>query len=197
MPTTLTNFSNRNLIPGTSAVKASSQSFAPINVNAGTVFVELQQTSAKAKVLRKGLQVPAIIVDVAKLDPFLGDLEILKPSDAPRVLNQSIVAGTKVGVGTEVDLVLAEKATIPVRIFDDMHVALEQESIQDVINRLNTNKDLVNLVLKYENIDDVEPNDLTVMTGMMEKIDISINEAEPRQGVSNAFNTLRTALAFA
>src|SRR5687767_5968179 len=89
------------------------------------VVVDLSPEPAKAKVVREGYQVPRAPLDAQKAAFLVDELIGILPEQTPRVLAQSIPAGSKVAQGTTVDLVLAPTDVIPFDIFADVHQDLK------------------------------------------------------------------------
>jgi len=67
---------------------------------ASVEFVDLSEQPAKAKIVRQGYDVPAVKLDLKKVDQFVGDLAQIPTSQLPRVVSQAIPPGTKVTAGT-------------------------------------------------------------------------------------------------
>lgn len=162
-----------------------------------TVFVELDQKPAKANVVREGFRVPSVIPDGKRLDEVLGGFAIQPPKESPRVVGQNIAAGTKVGKGTEVDLVLAPREDVPMKVFDDIHVAVAEQSVFEVFDLIKEDRAFQTLVLKYENADEVDDTDKVALSNLMEeKAGMAIDESVEGQRFKDGFNAMRVALAF-
>lgn len=161
-----------------------------------TVFIDLDQAPTKAKVVRGGFQVPGVLADNNRIDELLSGLEILRPTRAPRVVAQSIAAGIKVGPGTEVDLVLTSRGNVPLRVFDDIHVAARDTSVEDMLTRIEGSEALQALVLKYDDADEVSDDDRAAITQALSAADLSVDDTRPETSFRAGFNTVRTTLAF-
>jgi hypothetical protein len=162
-----------------------------------TVFVTLDEKPATAKVVRDGFQVPSVKANVSRVDQFLSGLQIVKPTESPRVVAQSVAAGTKVGPGTVIDLVLAPREDVPLGIFDNIHSAVAETSVATVLGRIEGDKVLKDLVLKYDSADAVTETDrATLVARLQESAAIPIDDTRPDQDFATGFNTARAALAF-
>ncbi len=162
-----------------------------------TVFVELDQKPSKANVVREGFQVPSVKPDIKRLDEVLGGFSILPPTETPRVVGQNIAAGTKVGKGTEVDLVLAPREDVPMGVFDDIHISVKEQSVFEVYDKIKDDRSFQTLVLKYENADEVDETDKAALSNLMnEKAGMAIDENVEGQRFKDGFNAMRVALAF-
>ncbi|WP_166424582.1 PASTA domain-containing protein [Paraglaciecola sp. 20A4] len=196
-PSLLSSTQTKSLITGIQGREQANTIIpAARNINQ-PIFVDLDDKPAIASVVRGGFKVPSVLPDNARLEAFLSGLQIREPTREPRVLDQNIAAGTRVSVGTEVDLILAPREDINIGIFDDIHIDVKDTSIGELLDRVKDQNDLRGLVLKYENANDVEENDKVILTDMLGQFaGININEGKPGQGFSNAFNSVRVALAF-
>lgn len=162
-----------------------------------TVFVNLDEKPAQAKVVRDGFQVPPVTADITRVDEFLSGLEILRPTEAPRVVAQSIAPGTKVGPGTGIDLVLAPRQDVPLKLFDDIHVAVRESNIEEVLTKVEADRTLKELVLKYDDADEVPAEDRQAMaTRMKATANMEIDDTKPEQNFKKGFNAMRAVLAF-
>ena len=162
-----------------------------------TIFVELDDKPAKANVVRDGYRVPSITADINRKDELLGRLIRQPSTTSPRVLDQSIASGTKVGAGTEIDLVLTPRENVIFDIFDDIHVLMKQKSVAELLEKVKDQSQLLDLAFKYENADEVTATDKEAMVRLMtEKAGMVIDETKDGQGFHNGFNTIRAALAF-
>ena len=82
-----------------------------------TILVDLTEKTAKAKVVREGYQVPPAALDKSKAQFEFDNYEVTPARALPRVVSQSVPAGTRVGAGTVVDLVLVPKSGVRFDIF--------------------------------------------------------------------------------
>jgi len=162
-----------------------------------TVFVDLDDKPAKANVVREGYQVPSVKPDSKRLDEVLGGYSIVPPTETPRVVTQSIAPGTKVGKGTEVDLVLAPREDVPLKVFDDIHIAVQEQSVFQLYEKIKDDRTFQTLVLKYDNADAVDETDKAALSNLMkEKAGMEIDDGVEGQRFKDGFNAVRVALAF-
>ncbi len=176
----------------------SNRSFAVSSVKRNkTVFVDLDDKPARARVVREGFQVPPVRADVNRVDEFLSGLEILRPTQAPRVVAQGIAPGTKVGPGTVIDLVLAPRQDVPLRVFDDIHVAVRESTVAALLEKVQGDRILQSLALKYEDVDSIPDADRQTMTQRMaSSAGMTIDDSDPDKNFTRGFNALRAVLAF-
>lgn len=162
-----------------------------------TVFVELGDQPAKANISRGGYKVPSIMPDNDRLDNLLSGLPIVKPSTSPRVLGQNIAAGTRVSVGTTVDLVLAPSKDINIGIFDDVHVGLLQNNVNEILEKVIVDTQIQDLVLRYDKADDMPAAQQQALADLLvQTVDIEIDDNKPGQSFGNAFNAMQVVFAF-
>ncbi len=160
------------------------------------VLVEVDDKPAVAKVVRDGFQVPAVKINQQATDFFLGNLDVLQPRQTPRVVSQSIKAGTKVNAGTVVDLILAPPTAIPFSIFDNVHRDLRERSVAALTDGILQDATTRQSLLKYEKAADVPAAEKTALTAQFRSANMAVDEAAPETSFEAAFNSARGALAF-
>jgi hypothetical protein len=169
---------------------------AAISKSVDTIFVDVSDKPATAKVVREGYQVPAARFDTAKAEFFIDDLIKIPPSGQPRVVSQSIKPGVSVTPGTVVDLVLAPRGIIPFEIFENIHADLRAANLSRMDPALE-NATTRETLLKYEKAADVPAADRALLTtALSQGADIGIIEDDPTRNFETAFNAARSALAF-
>lgn len=160
-------------------------------------IVELAEKPAIAKVVRDGFQVPQVMLDPQKADFFLGDLEAVLPLKTPRVVSQSIRAGTRATAGTVVDLVLAPPFVIPLNIFENVHKDLFDLKVSELLDKpLLKDAKVRETLLQYDNVDNIPKADRDALTLKFQAADIHIDEAAAATSFAAAFSSARGALAF-
>jgi hypothetical protein len=175
------------------------------NFSAGTLqatalqrdlVIDLSPEPAKAKVVREGYQVPQVALNPQVSSFFLDNLKPIPPRQEPRVVAQTIPAGTKVLPGTAVDLVLATTTTIPFDIFDTVHASLKGQTIS-VLDPLLDNATVRQTLLKYNSAADVAPEDKVALVAAFNQSEVlPVNEANSTTSFQAAFASARSALAF-
>jgi hypothetical protein len=163
---------------------------------AQTVLINLSPQPAQAKVVREGFQVPAVALDVAKAGFFIDNLAQIDVRQEPRVVSQSVPAGTKVLPGQAVDLVLALTRDIPINIFQTPHRALAGQALSVLTDGLLQDNTVRQTLLSYAAPADVPAADKVALTAKFNQQGINIDEASADTGFAAAFNTARSALAF-
>ncbi|MBX3670452.1 MAG: PASTA domain-containing protein [Rhodocyclaceae bacterium] len=158
-------------------------------------LIDLSPEPAKAKVVREGYQVPAVALDEKKSGFFLDNLKQVPPRSQPRVVSQSVPAGTKVLPGTAVDLVLAPASTIPFDIFEGVHKSLVEKNLT-TLDPVLDDATVRQTLLKYNAAADVPATDKKVISDALAGAGITISEDAADTGFDAAFKSARNALAF-
>jgi hypothetical protein len=158
-------------------------------------FVDLSQTSAKAKIVRQGFDVPDVKLDPKKVDQFVGDLTQVPPKDLPRVISQAVPAGTKVAAGTVVDLVLAPRSKIPFNVFDGVHMDLAAKNL-DAIDGLFADPAAKKTLLTYAAPEDVPEAEKAQLKTALQAVGVTVDETNPNRTFAKAFNSARGGIAF-
>jgi uncharacterized protein (DUF433 family) len=112
-------------------------------------------------------------------------------------LGQSIAAGTRVSVGTTVDLVMAPSKDINIGIFDDVHVGLVQNNVSEILEKVSADTQIQDLVLRYDKADDMPAAQQQALADLLiQTIDIEIDDNKTGQSFGNAFNAMQVVFAF-
>jgi len=160
------------------------------------VYINLSPAPAQAKVVREGYQVPAVELDVSKSSFFVDNLQQISRKDEPRVVSQSVPAGTKVMPGTAVDLVLAPTSAVPFDIFQNPHKDLKGKTLNVATEGILEKAEVRQILLKYDTPDDVPAGDKNTLISQFASANVHVDEASADTGFDAAFNSLRGALAF-
>jgi len=177
----------------TDRIFSSTKAFA----QAAAITVEVAPKPASAKVVREGFQVPVVALNNQAASFFLDNLPIVQPRQTPRVVSQSIAAGTRATAGTVVDLVLAPVSDIPFGIFDGVHRDLKRRNVASLLDGMLAQPDVRQLVLKYDDPANVpQAERTTLMQQFRESAEIEIDDNNVETGFAAAFQAARVALAF-
>ena len=184
------------LAPTTSEIALSGSLAASQRVaTAGVQFVDLSGQPAKAQIVRQGYEVPAVAVNPQRVDQIIGTLTQVPQINLPRVLGQSIPAGTKVPVGTVVDLVLAARNRIPFSIFANAHTDLANRTL-DVLDPVLADQAAKQTLLTYASADQVPAADQTHLATLFQAANVGIDANDPNKTFAKAFESARGALAY-
>ena len=159
-------------------------------------IVEVADVPVVAKVVREGFQVPPVTFNPAAASFFIDNLPPILAKQAPRVVSQSVTAGTKVTAGTVVDLILAPSNLIPFDIFDGVHADLRGRNISSLLDGILQDAPTRQTLLRYDKAQDVPQLERAALTQQFSSADIGFNEEDPALTFESAFNSARAALAF-
>jgi hypothetical protein len=162
---------------------------------AGEKIVDLSEEPAKAKVLRQGFDVPQAKLDARKVDQFIGDLGEVPTRELPKVVSQSVAQGTKVPVGTVVDLVLAPRNRIPWDIFTGVHMDLAGKTL-DAVDPLFSDAAARKTLLTYTSADAVPTAEKALLQTRFQQVGITVDESDPNKTFAKAFESARGGVAF-
>lgn len=158
-------------------------------------FIDLSDKPAQAKVVREGYQVPTPVFDPAKTDFLINNLVTATPTQLPRVISQSVPAGTKVAAGTVVDLILAPRESVPFSIFANVHADLAAQPIT-FVDTLLSDPNVRQILLSSDTSDQVSTADKTTLITAFTAAKITVNDTDPTRTFDEAFGAVRGALAF-
>jgi hypothetical protein len=158
-------------------------------------FVDLSEKTTSSKQVREGFLVPATTINKQRAEFTLEQLPAAPRPSIPRVVTQSIVAGTHVSPGTVVDLVLAPKQSLPFGIFDRVHADLQAKTI-DFLDDVIENPDVRKLVLTFDSGDTMTAAEKQVITTAMAQKQITVKPDDADRSFNAMFEGLRTAAAF-
>jgi len=161
-----------------------------------TILVDLTEKSAKAKVVREGYQVPPAALDKNKAQFEFDNYEITPPKTLPRVVSQSVPAGTKVSSGTVVDLVLVPRSGVRFDIFEGVHADFKGKSVEFMTEGMLEDSKTRQILLTHENAADIPAADKTFLQGLFNDSGISFDETKEDKSFKSAYDTARGALAF-
>jgi hypothetical protein len=161
-----------------------------------TILIDLTERAAKAKVVREGYQVPPAALDTNKAQFEFDNFEVTPPKSLPRVVSQSVPAGTKVTSGTVVDLVFVPRSGVRFDIFDGVHADFKGKNVEFMTEGILEDVKTRQILLTYENPDDVPAADKTFLQGQFNQSGITFDEAREDKNFKSAYNTARGALAF-
>lgn len=173
-----------------------SKLFASKEADDKTVFIDLTAKTAKAKVVREGYQVPPAAFDKNKAQFEFDQYEVLPPRSMPRIVSQSVPAGTKVTRGTVVDLVLVPRSGVPFDIFDGVHSDFKGKNVEFMTEGMLADAKTRQIFLTYEDPDDIPAADKTLLQGQFTDNGITFDETLENKNFKSAYNTARGALAF-
>jgi hypothetical protein len=158
-------------------------------------FVDLSQQTTSAKTVREGYLVPATQVNKQRAEFLIDRLAATPRKDIARVVTQSIPVGTHVARGTAVDLVLAPKQSVPLGIFEAVHVDLRERTI-DFLDDVLDDPTVRELTLGFDAPDKMTAAQKKVITDRMEQKNVRVDESNAERSFGAMFEGLRAAAAY-
>lgn len=161
------------------------------------LVVELSEKAVQTKVVREGLQVPSVELDPAVVGSIIDTLRPETPRLAPRVVQQSVRAGSRVPPGTTVDLVLASRTVIPVDAFPEIHADFAGRTLEDLSPVLDDFR-VRRAVLQKSRADELsEAERAVVMEAVRGVVDgVEVDDTAPERSFDRVFKTVRNLAAF-
>lgn len=158
---------------------------APANA---PVFVQLGQSTATADIFRNDYAIPAFEID----DAIIGDI-IIGPAIVNKVVSQSILPGTVVARGTQIEVTLAPPSAVPGRIIRDGHVALADVNMEELYNQFVRDSPTVRAVLnRTPNVALMSTSDQATIAQAAESQGVTISDS-PGQSIANLTTSLHLA----
>jgi hypothetical protein len=169
---------------------------AKFGVDQSFKVIDVSEKPLKPNVVRAGKQVPFVALNKNIVDALIAPDVIVQPGQAPRVVSQSIPAGTKVARGASVDLVLAPRSRIPGGVFAGGHAALAERNVDDIISGVLVNDTVLAAVLDFDDPAELPAQSRAAVEAALEGADIPIDDADPKQSFGAAFLSLKGAAAY-
>ena len=158
-------------------------------------FIDLSEKTKKAKVVREGFEVPTVAIEQKQAEFTINNLVTVQPKAMPRVVSQSIAAGTRVTPGTVIDFVVVPKSDIPFNIFTAVHESLTPKTL-DFVDDLVENTTIREVLLKRESAAAVTPDEKKTLVTALQAKGIVVDDNQPGKTFEKAFNSVRSAAAF-
>jgi hypothetical protein len=158
-------------------------------------LVDLSEKAASANIVREGLTMPSVTLDRDALDRFVLE-DIVRPSSAPRVVSQSVQAGTAVPRGTVVDLFLAPRQSIPGTLIPAPHRDIAAGTIDGIVTGVLSERVMRERVAKYETLEQMPEAERAAFRNDLERQNVPLDDGQPDRSADAAFRTMKAALAF-
>lgn len=160
----------------------------------GPLFIDVSDRPITSNIVRDGAVVPAVNFDPVVVGSFLDPGRVIKLPE--RVVRQSIPAGSRVPVGTVVDLVLAPTSIIPLNVFDGVHADFQQFEVVGGALELLNNSAVRKITLDYATAAEVPADKKAQLVTELSGLGINVVADDPERGFDRAFGTLRNVAAF-
>jgi hypothetical protein len=158
--------------------------------------IDVSDKPLKPNVVRQGKQVPAVALDPRIVDTLLGPEVIITPGQAPRVVSQSVPAGTKIAKGASIDISLAPRTTIPIDVITGFHPGFAGTNIGGIVDTILSNRQVSDAVLDFDTAAEVPEATRAAIRTTLQGSNIGIDDADPARSFDAAVRTLKGAAAF-
>src|SRR5688500_13800564 len=99
-------------------------------------IIDVSDKPVVSRVIREGVEVVAPAVDPRKVDDLVGRLKLPPRTSIPRVVGQSVPAGTRVARGSVVDLTFIRPEHIEVGVLAEVHADMKTKMVSEVVAKL-------------------------------------------------------------
>ena len=158
-------------------------------------LIDLSEKTKKPKVVREGFEVPPAPLEQKQAEFTINNLVTVPPKAMPRVVSQSIAAGTRVTPGTVIDFVVVPKSDIPFSMFSGIHEMLAAKTL-DQVDDIVENTTIREVLLKRESAAAVTPDEKKTLVTALQAKGIVVDDTQPGRTFEKAFNSVRSAAAF-
>ena len=135
---------------------------------------------------------PVVTLNPAVLENVLGQTTRL----VPKVVSQSIQAGVSVAKGTTIDLVLAQPASLKVKVLQNAFVPLAEETLDTVFkNVVRDNPQVQSVLARNISATSLSTADQATLTTALTQGGTAVT-TDPGHTIDAAFNTLQAAFTF-
>jgi len=156
-----------------------------------SVFVDVGARKIDSQIERDGVPIAALAVNAAALQ----EVVLGRPIMRPKIVSQSIPAGTPVPVGTAVTLGLAPTENINVGLIEGVHEQFAARPVAEAYATLVANNPLVSRVVAHNAAGQLTPEDAQVVTQIFENAQAPITD-QPGSDLNAALATLTMLKTF-
>ncbi len=156
--------------------------------------VDVGATTVIPTVVRAGEEVKPPALNIEKVSDLVGRMVPITRVKVPRVVSQSIPAGTRIPKGTPVDLVLVPVSDIDFSLLDTVHDDLKAKSIDSVLPLLSD--PAVEPILKKDSVGNLTDAEKATLTSKLGGIGVTVDNTVTGKSLDLAFQSLQSAKAF-
>lgn len=156
--------------------------------------VDVSAKTVVPTVVRAGEEVKSPQLNTDKVSDLVGRLVPITRVKVPRVVSQSIPAGTRIPKGTPVDLVLVPVSDIDFSLFDTVHDDFKVKAVDSILPLLSDPD--VEAILKKEKPEDLTDAERATLTTKLAPLGVQVDDAVSGKGLNLAFQSLQSAKAF-
>jgi hypothetical protein len=156
--------------------------------------VDVSAKTVVPTVVRAGEEVKSPQLNTDKVSDLVGRLVPITRVKVPRVVSQSIPAGTRIPKGTPVDLVMVPVSDIDFSLFDTVHDDFKVKAVDSILPLLAD--PAVEAILKKERPEDLTEAERATLTTKLAPLGVQVDDAVAGKGLNLAFQSLQSAKAF-
>ena len=173
-----------------SAPAASALAFTQVQ----NVVVDVGATTVIPTVIRGGQEVKSPQLNVDKVSDLVTRLVPITRIMVPRVVSQSIPAGTRIPKGTPVDLVLIPVSDIDFSLLTTVHDDLKAKTIDSMLPLLSD--PAIVPILQKDSVDNLTDAEKATLTSKLAPLGVTVDNTVSGKSLSLAFQSLQSAKAF-
>ena len=158
------------------------------------VVVDVGATMVIPTVVRAGEEVKSPQLNTDKVSDLVTRLVPITRIKVPRVVSQSIPAGTRIPKGTPVDLVLVPVSDIDFSLLTTVHDDLKTKTIESMLPLLSD--PAVDPILKKGSVDNLTDAEKATLTSKLAPLGVTVDNTVSGKSLSLAFQSLQSAKAF-
>jgi hypothetical protein len=158
--------------------------------------IDVSDRPDAANVVRDGRNVPVITVRPEIADTIVAKDLLDVRQVQQRVLSQSVAPGTRVARGTVVDIVLVNKAVVPVATFEGTHLDLAQQTLDIVAAPYFADDTIRQAVFATESYAQLPAETQTALVNIAREHGVTVDAGQPGRRPEELFETLRIASTF-
>lgn len=156
--------------------------------------VDVSDKPVAAVILRDGVQVKAPGVRKDSVEDLIAGLDLVGRKATPRVVSQSLPAGTYVARGTPIDLVMVRPADVSVGVLEDTHEGLKDRSVEDLFFMLDN--PLIKKAVDRGDASKLSDDEKRAIKSGFEEMGVDIDDQDAGKNLDRAFKSLEGARVF-
>jgi hypothetical protein len=156
--------------------------------------VDVSDKPVAAVIMREGVQVKAPGIRKDSVEDLISGLDVIGRKATPRVVSQSLPAGTYVSRGTPVDLVLVRPADVSIGVLENTHEGLRERSVEDLFSMLDN--PLIKKAVDKGDASKVSDEEKQAIKDGFDAMGVEIDDQEAGKSFDRAFKSLEGARVF-
>lgn len=159
-----------------------------------TKTVDVSDRPIAAVIVREGRQVKAPAVRKDSVDDLISRLDLVDRKATPRVVSQSLPAGTFVARGTPVDLVMVRSSDVSMGVLEEVHDGLKERSVEDMFMLFDN--PLIKKAVDKGDASKVSDEEKQAIRDGFEEMGVDIDDQDAGKSFDRAFKSLEGARVF-